>query len=71
MCLIILDLIDELLNPDVFVDELAPFVLQVVTVLHLLHDLKHLGPAHGVVALTCSAMISAGAGQPALALAMT
>ena len=41
------------------VDELVPVVLQVVTVLHPPHDLKHLGP-----------MISA-AGQPALALVMT
>ena len=45
-----LDLIDQLLlSPEVFVDELAPVVLQVVTVLHPPHDLKHLDPAHGIV----------------------
>ena len=45
-----LDLIVQLLlSPEMFVDELAPVVLQVVAVLHPPHDLKHLGPAHGIV----------------------
>ena len=45
------DIIDQLLGPDLLVDGLAPVVLHVLAVLHLLHALVDQVSAHGLVSL--------------------